>query len=227
MTDKPTFPLLLASSVHDIKNSVGVLLETVADLAAATDTQDAAQRQRLATLQAEASRINGELMQMLGIYRLQNELLPVRLEQVLVADLLADQVAHQRLLFDMRNIEAEVICDDALTACCDPGLVAGIVQNALVNAVRHARGTVIVRAAEADADGGVAIAVEDDGDGFPAAMLGDANPASGMNFATGSSRLGLYFAREIARRHRRGSVVGHIELDNRPGGGARFSLFIP
>jgi signal transduction histidine kinase len=225
-TPPAQFSLLLASSVHDIKNSLGMLLSTLEGVIEDTPAMDAQQRLRFATLQGEAARINNALIYLLGIYRLQQEQLPVRIEAVFVADFLDEQRANQQLLSDIRGLELAVICDEQLSAYFDPALIAGVIDNMLVNAARYARSRIELRA-EAGPDG-LCIEVRDDGPGFPAKIL-DAlhNHDRGIDFSSGSTNLGLYFAVEVARLHRRGETCGSVELVNLNGGGSCFRLRLP
>lgn len=220
------FALLLASSVHDIKNSLGMLLSTLESVIQDNPAQNDDQRLRYATLQGEAARINNALIYLLGLYRLQEKQLPVRIEEVFLADFLDEQRARQQLLLDIRGLALAVDCDDRLTGYFDPALIAGIIDNVLVNAARYARSQIALRAT-ADA-AGLCIEVRDDGPGFPARIL-DAvhNHERGIDFASGSTNLGLHFAAEVARLHRRGERRGAVELTNLPGGGSCFRLRLP
>lgn len=218
--------LLLASSVHDIKNSLGMLLSTLENVIRDNPARSDEERQRYATLQGEAARISNALISLLGLYRLQERQLPVRIEEVFVADFLDEQCARQQLLFEVRGLVLVTECDDALTGCFDPALVAGIIDNALVNAARYARTRVALRAG-ADADG-LFIDVTDDGPGFPAKLLDCVhNHERDIDFGNGSTSLGLHFAVEVAKLHRRGERHGTVELANPDGGGGRFRLRLP
>jgi signal transduction histidine kinase len=78
-------------------------------------------------------------------------------------------------------------------------------------------------------EGRLEIEVADDGPGFPAFMLAQGFPArQGIDARTGSTGLGLYFARLAAGLHRRGERVGSTRLAHggKPGGG-RFILELP
>lgn len=222
--DSP-FAMLLASSVHDIKNSLGMLMETLAEVIAVNVAESGQQRQ-FAIIQGEAARINNDLMYLLGLYHLQQQSLALRLEETFLDEFLNEQVAQQELLFALRGIECQVSCDRELAGYFDRNLVSGVLNNVLVNGARYARHE--LRLSAEARDEGVVISVEDDGPGFPEAMLALGGARSGtIDFATGSSNLGLYFAREVAALHRRGVVPGHIELVNLRVSGGRFSLFLP
>lgn len=223
--DEAPFAMLLASSIHDIKNSLGMLMER---LAAVIETipADSQQQRQFATVQGEAARINNDLMYLLGLYRLQQQSLPLRIEEVWLDEFLQEQVAQQSLLFSLRNTTCQISCDPWLSGYFDRNLIAGVLNNVLVNGARYARQSLHLSAFAQD--GGIIVQVADDGPGFPEPLLtlGQAHAGS-IDFTTGSSSLGLHFAREVAALHRRGELQGRIELANPASGGGLFTLFLP
>lgn len=223
--------LLAASSVHDIKNSLSMLLQTLEEVIRSTPNQSDVLRQQFGVLQGEAARINNDLMYFLGLYRLQKNQLPLQIQSVYVADFLQEQLVNNALLFEIRNVALELHCDESLSGYFDPALIAGVINNVLVNAARYADRTVAIHAQPQL--GGLMIEVIDDGRGFPEKMLlqGNNNDAGNrdrsIDFSTGSTNLGLHFAAEVAAMHKRGNVGGTIELSNLPEGGGCFKLFLP
>lgn len=227
MSDSTTFPLLLASSVHDIKNSLSMLLDTLDSVVESTTITSDRQRQQFATLRGEAARINNSLMYLLGLYRMQQNQLSVQIQEVYVADFLDEQLAASELLFTMRELEVSVDCDDQLSGYFDTTLIGGIINNVLVNAARYTCKIIHLHAAKSP-QGQLIIEVHDDGPGFPQKMLAEvSNQARGIDFSSGSTNLGLYFASEVAQMHRRGDAYGHIELSNLREGGSCFRLVLP
>ncbi len=219
------FPMLLASSVHDIKNSLGMLLDTVDQVVRETPISSDSQRRHFATLQGEATRINNDLLYLLGLFRLEQGQLPVDIREVFVADVLEELKAQNQLLFDIRQLHCDIDCEADARAYFDPGLIGGVINNVLVNAARYARQRVQMRAHIGD---GLTITVEDDGAGFPQAMLDSVgNAQRGIDFSSGSSSLGLYFADRVAQLHQRDDQHGRISLRNLPEGGGCFTLWLP
>lgn len=226
MTEEVPFPLLLASSVHDIKNSLGMLLGTLDDVVQATPQADPEQRQRFGILRGEAARINNALIALLGLYRMQQKQLHVQIDEVFVADFLDEQIAANQLLFDIRGLDVQLDCAPDLAAYFDAALVGGVIGNVLVNAAHYAHRHITV-GARLQA-GTLILEVNDDGPGFPEKMLqSNQRPLSGIDFGSGSTSLGLYFAAEVAQLHRRAQCSGSIELSNREKGGSCFRLLLP
>lgn len=230
MPDEPEqqsdFSLLLASSVHDMKNSLGMLLNSLGELVQDYPPQNDDQRWRYGLLEGEAARIKNDLTYLLGLYRLQEDQLPFSIDEVFVLDLLQMQALQNQLLFEMKGLDLELDCAENLKAYFDEELVSGIINNVLVNSARYAREQVIVRATQREDY--LCIEVLDDGDGFPPEMLKSPGEyQQGINFQTGSTNLGLHFAARISALHRRGDDRGFIEISNLPDGGGRFALFLP
>lgn len=233
MPNDVPFSMMLASSVHDIKNSLGMLLNTLDAIIEDTPQASTGQRMQFATLRGEAARINNSMIYLLGLYRLQENQLPLQIQEVFVADFLEEQIAANELLFSIRRLEITCECDDDLRAYFDPTLIAGVLNNVLVNASRYATAAIRV-IAQPNARNGVTIEVRDDGPGFPEKMLGGhrheeqfANDERGIDFHSGSTSLGLYFAAQVANLHRRGELHGSIELSNQQPNGSCFRLVLP
>ena len=222
------FSLLLASAVHDMKNSLGMLLASVDELTSDMADMTDGQRRQFAILQGEASRIRNDLIYLLGLYRMQNHDLVVDIDEVFVDDFLDQQVAQNALLFDMRKIDVNVTCVDDLAGFFDEELIGGVINNVLVNAARYTSSRIEINARS---EGGyLCIEVIDDGAGFPAAMLAHAGEMErDISFKTGSTNLGLHFAARIAALHKTNDGrVGLIAISNLSAQGCGcFSLRLP
>jgi signal transduction histidine kinase len=127
-----------------------------------------------------------------------------------------------------------VDADGGLEARVDPDRVRQAVDDLLDNAFRHGpdRGSIVLSATRDD--GRVRVSVEDDGPGFPSAVLAagnagangasatDSAPQAGDERAHEPEGLGLVVARAIAEGH-----GGELVLENPTEGGARASLLLP
>lgn len=218
------FSTVLASSVHDMKNSVGMLIASLEEVLAAMPPQNKAQSDQMNTLHYEASRINNELVQLLSIYRLQQKRLPMHIDLHFVLDVLDDQIARNYPLIKSRGVELSVDCDPNLEAYFDADLLGSVVQNVVVNGCRYTKSQLLLGASMTD--GILCISVADDGDGFPEVMLD--YPAETYFGSGHSTQLGLYFANVIAAMHVSARGQGHIALRNGPPlGGGVFEFYIP
>jgi signal transduction histidine kinase len=221
------FSLVLASSVHDMKNSVGMLIASLESYIEEFPPTNERQVKQINTLHYEASRINSELVQLLTIYRMQNNHLPLRVDQHYVIDVLEDQLARNHSLLESRGVHPRLECDDSLEWFFDADLVGSVVQNVIVNCSRYTRAQLLVSAKVEDDF--LRIVVADDGGGYPPSMLeAPSGLVQSAEVNEGNTHLGLYFAEEIARLHKQRNRVGYIRLENgEPLGGGCFNLFLP
>src|SRR5690606_18352388 len=136
MNDKDNtvdFAFVLASSVHDMKNSLGMLLNTLATMMEQSPARDEAQAKTYAVLEYEAARINSELIQLLSLYRMQEERMLVQIDEHHVIEILEDQLARNDMLFRTRGIKVELDCSEHLSWYVDGELLGGVINTILVN----------------------------------------------------------------------------------------------
>lgn len=221
------FTTVLASSVHDMKNSLGMLLCSVEHILEEVTPANSEQEKQFQNLQYEASRINGELIQLLTIYRMQNDFLPVNIDEHYLIDVFDDQIARNQGLIDSCGIEIQLLCPEDLAWYFDMDLLGGVIHNVLVNCLRYTKKVIQIEAKMKDKK--LELTISDDGPGYPEAMLlQPAGLVESAEVSKGETHLGLYFAEEIAKLHRRGEERGSIKLQNGPPlGGGSFSIIIP
>ncbi|GAA3952282.1 HAMP domain-containing sensor histidine kinase [Allohahella marinimesophila] len=232
------FAFVMASSVHDMKNSLSLLLHSIDELAVLLPDIDANHpaSHRISTLQYEASRVNNDLVQLLTLYKLENSVAGITLDEHDLDDFLLEQLARYEPLFQSRGVDCQIQCEEGLAAVFDRDLVSGIINNVLANAIRYCKQTIVVSArvpdAADDAGYGLLITIADDGTGFPGEMLDAADEFHlSSDFRSGSTHLGLYFADRIAKLHSGHSLTGKVRLSNGQVGasssGAVFELLLP
>lgn len=220
----PDISAFLASAVHDMKNSIGVMvnyLETsLAELG--PDAQEKA-----APMLYEVKRVNDNLLQMLAIYKIGNQFYPFDLAENPIDEFVREIIEQNKTLLDYSGIALEVEIDEGLTWYFDYELVSGVISHALNNATHYTRDK--LRLSVKEEGGELVIRVEDNGSGYPKSVLetGDA-VGKGVDFASGSTGLGLYFSSMVAKLHRNGGKTGSITLENGgPLGGSCFILRLP
>lgn len=224
--DRPVdFSMVLASAVHDMKNSLGMFLQSLDEFR--SDLPEPYTETRgFNTLQYEAERMHNDLVQLLGLYRLGQQTLSAAIEEHFVPDFIHQHIARHQPLLGGLGIQYDIDSQD-MTGYFDDHLVTGVLNNVINNAIRYTNGRIRLRAREAE--GFVVISVEDDGDGYPEHMQRQgALDGQTLDFNSGSTSLGLYFATLVAERHRDGSRAGYIRLHNQSDlGGGVFELWLP
>lgn len=224
-TDQLDFNTILATSAHDMKNSLFMLMQSIEHLDLAENLTPV-QHQAFSDLHYQTSRINGTLMQLLALYREEQNQLPIFIEENSVVDMLQEVLDRNRLYINSHNIEVTLEVDEELDGYFDQDLVTYLIADIFVNALRHAHKKIILRAF-VDQEF-LNIQVEDDGNGYPEHMLAINSNQSEFNASKGRSGLGLLFASKIAAEHRTKALQGHILLENKTASsGSIFTLRLP
>jgi signal transduction histidine kinase len=224
--------LFLASTAHDMKNSISVLSGTLERLLDDASVPPGPAYAQMAHMLYQTRRLNDNLMQLLALYKQVGKPgYPFDIGQLEMGQLVDQVVGLERVLLQARGVTLELDYDPHLIWHLDEDLIAGVVAHAINNAVHYTRDK--VRFAIAQADGCLEVRVEDNGAGFPQAML-DAGAAAmsglatGVDFLANSAGLGLYFSSEVARMHRHRGRHGSIRLENGGAyGGGCFILSLP
>lgn len=221
------FSTILASTVHDMKNSLSLLMQSCSQWMERLPPELEQSGER-GVIEYESLRLNGMLMQLLGLYKLQINALPLRPDWVEVDDLLQAQLARHAEILPARNISCSYsIDDDELLHFMDAELVSSVIANVFNNSIRYTRSAIHLHAGLEEDH--LVIAISDDGGGYPADMLGRYSAGTrDADVTNGSTGLGLYFGQCIARLHQRDGRHGYIELSNGGQlGGGEFRLYLP
>jgi signal transduction histidine kinase len=226
----PELFLFLASTVHDMKNSISVLSGTLENLLVQEQpNQEHAQAYpQMAHMLYQTRRLNDNLMQLLALYKdLGKPTYPFDPRPVQIRELVQQVADQERVLLQSKQIELDTDFDPELIGTFDEDLVIGVLAHALNNAVRYTHDR--IRLAVVQKEDMLEFRVEDNGAGFPPSMLeAGAAVGKGVNFLTNSSGLGLFFSSEVARMHRHRQRTGSIALENGGAlGGGCFVLRLP
>jgi len=219
------FSMVLALAVHDMKNSLGMLLNSLDELRAENEDK-LNDSSRFNTLRYEAERIHNDLVQLLGIYRLGENNLSAHIEEHFVPDFLSEHLARHTPLLDGLGIECFIDAED-INGFFDADLLTGALNNTINNAIRYTKTRIRLTANERD--GYLVIGVEDDGDGYPENMQHTGTLSfKSLDFNTGSTSLGLFFVSAVADLHNEGERTGYIKLHNGGHlGGGVFEIWLP
>ncbi|MBV4457166.1 HAMP domain-containing histidine kinase [Pseudomonas sp. COR58] len=221
------FSTVIASTVHDMKNSLAMLTQAHSQwLARLPEAQRQGPEQGV--IDFEFAHLNGMLVQLLALYKLGVNQMPLQPAYHELDDFIEAQLAAHQEVFASRGIVVTYEVDPlSPLGFFDRELVASVLGNIINNAIRYARESLLITVS--DEAGQLVLSVNDDGAGYPAEMLErQADYVQGINHSSGSTGLGLYFAGRIAALHQRNGVEGRTEIRNGgPLGGGVFSLYLP
>jgi len=222
----------VAAAAHDMKNSVSVIAAYLEDalqqLAAMEDGKPSPAAMSTCQALYETQRVNGNLVQLMAIYKLEEGMYPFEPMDVALDEFADELLARVRPLASLKGLDISCSIEAGLAHWVfDHDLIGSVVMQSLFNAVRYARHS--VRLALQVRDGCLEIEVADDGEGFPEFMLAQGFPSrQGIDMRTGSTGLGLFFSRLAAGLHRRGELAGTTRLANGGElGGGRFVVILP
>jgi signal transduction histidine kinase len=169
---------------------------------------------------AETDRLVGLAEDLLVLARTRQGRLPLHREPVLLPRLLTEAAAafYARAEADAATITVRTPGAAQTTADLDPVRLRQILHNLLDNALRHCgpAGPGVITMSAERTDDAVVLQVQDQGRGFPPALLTD-TPSG-----TDTDGLGISIVRMIAAAH-----GGQMSLANLPSGGALVTVTLP
>jgi K+-sensing histidine kinase KdpD len=221
------FPEMFSGGVFDMKNSMNMLINSMEELIVDTPPSNEKQALRLASMQYEVSRINGEINKLMTLHHLQESNARACPEEHFVIDMLNDQLAQNDMLFHTQRVKIAIDCDEDLEWYYDNTLVSSVLNNVLIQSARYCRTRLELSAKVEDKK--LIICIADDGQGFPDSMLNVCKVLDEQKKYTGSSaHLNLLYAFQIASLHEHNQEHGTIEMNNNSKlGGGVFSLVLP
>jgi K+-sensing histidine kinase KdpD len=221
------FSAVLGSAVHDMKNSLCLLMQSIENLGHSLTETDPISKEHLASAHYEAARLNTGLVQLLSLYRAGLDNLPLNIDEYDIEDVIEDLLGTNESYLNHKNMILEVNQSTDLVWYLDADLISILLNDVLINAMRYSQKKILLSVYTEEQQ--LVFKVEDDGPGYPESML-EANNINMQHFDIGQGRtgLGLFFARLIARAHTKGETKGTISLKNGGSlGGSVFVLTLP
>jgi signal transduction histidine kinase len=216
--------------IHDVKNSLALVGAELEEIESTLDVgSDAAKQVHRVGL--ENTRINNALMHLLGLYRQEKHLIQPHIESVFVREVLEDAVSRMVVSARKMNIEVTIHADEDLQWFLDPLLLENMLNNTLTNSLRYTKDRIdlyakIEKDAEHDGHEIMHVWVKDNGRGFPDNIINFIDkPQTDMNFAGGSTGIGLYLSHSVARMHENKGIKGKVVVSNDDG--ARVDFWLP
>jgi two-component system sensor histidine kinase HydH len=209
---------LAAAIAHEVRNPLAVVRSAAQGLSETLPAADTDGRRAAAFIIAEVDRLSSVVGALLAYARpLQLQRRPVALGDVVTraVDLVSGELATRGVV--IRREQSPPLP----TVQADGDLVCQVLLGLLTNAAEAAPagGEITVRARTQN--GAVEVAVADNGPGIAPELRGRVFEPFFTTRPHGTG-LGLAVARQIVEAH-----GGRIEVSDRPGGGARFTLALP
>jgi two-component system, OmpR family, sensor histidine kinase SenX3 len=230
MAAKIDFLDILASTLHDMKNSLGMLFNTLEEVIEQCKERDCSLSGGFYTLHYEIKRLNNSMIRLLSLYKAERSQFMINIDYYPVDEFIEDIVLQNEHVLSSNGIEIETDCAEGFFWAFDRSLISGVLDNVLNNAFRYAKDKVRI---SANSEGGyLLLKIEDNGSGYPECMLIDDKEGSSykrtINFDTGSTGLGLYFSMLVAKSHTNKDREGYISILNGGAlGGGAFTIYIP
>ncbi|AYA64442.1 sensor histidine kinase [Alteromonas sp. RKMC-009] len=221
------FSSVLAAAVHDMKNSLCLLIQSIESLAENLPPENSQANEKVASVHYEATRLNTNLVQILSLYRAELNQLPVTIDECFIDDLFEDVMSSVRIYMEQKNLLVTINVENDISWYLDRELIFMLINDVLINAMRYGTSQIILNAAVRDET--LVITVEDDGPGYPSSMLEKSTAdLAGFDLSQGRTGLGLFFARLIANAHVNNNHCGEISLNNGGSlGGSVFEVKLP
>jgi signal transduction histidine kinase len=175
-----------------------------------------------------AHRLNSMIGDILAVAKMETGELTPKLEQVVLAELLAERLEVFSVQATVEEKALRVDCPPHLTARLDPALAGRVVENLVNNAFKYTRPGGTIAVAASGSNGVVQVSVRDTGAGIPDeykefifSKFGQI-PGEGSESLRKGAGLGLAFCRLVAEAH-----GGKIWVEDNPGGGSNFVMQVP
>jgi len=194
--EKLDFSTVLAGNVHDMKNSLAMLLGSLADISSECEGVNCSIKKELSRIRHEGQRVNHDLIQLLTLYKIDQSQYYLNIEEVNIYDYLEEILLEYKYLLNDRGIDISLQCDVTLSGFFDAELVSGVLKTIINNAYQYAHDKILMSAESIN--GFIKLTIADNGKGYPPRMLFEQSlHKTTSNFGTGSTGLGLYFSSQV------------------------------
>jgi len=216
-----------ADASHELRSPLALMASEL-EYARARPRPAAEQARILRVLDEEVRHMSEMVERLLMLARLDaGELRPAN-QELDVTDFVHETAARWQASAEAKGVDLQVRTPASGTVLADPDLTRRILDNLLDNAIRHSPPAGRVRVSARPAARGWLFAVSDEGPGIAGrerdrvferfARAGDARARDGR----GGAGLGLPLSMAFARVQ-----GGHVRLDDSPGWGAVFQVWLP
>lgn len=218
--------LILASSIHEIKNTFGKLVFSMDNALAELPDETAAPHCN--NVHAQVRFISNQLSQILMLYKEHQSGYAPHIEETSLAQLLHE--TQTRHCTGSQPLQITTQCDDDIMIFIDENCIVNVLDTFIYNAQTAGATHILLSAEQKNAY--VELNIDDNGPGFPPAMIEhfhtDEILPGVSQFETNSFGLGLFFAKKILKLHTNNGLEGRCSIANHGQlGGATVKLQLP
>jgi signal transduction histidine kinase len=216
----------VAGVSHELRTPL-TQISMFAELLAGGRLDATQQRESVRIIQEEAQRLRQLVENVLQFSRPRGRPVMANAPATNIAPVVLDTVAGFAPLAGQRSVQLVTRVEPWLPLLVDPNAIRQIVLNLLDNAVKYGPAGQHVRVAASRTGGRITIAVEDEGPGVPASDRAEVwkpyrRLERDVDARTTGSGIGLAVVDELVRQN-----GGTTDIDDVPGGGARFVISLP
>lgn len=224
--DKKLLEVFLASTIHEAKNYLGHLSETIEQLISATKDTAPSSYGQLAS--AQISNLNHLLTQVLIHYRGIHGNYQLHTVEVDLDDYFEQISDRLQPILEAKKATLEINIETDELAFFDEQLINNVLDTLIANAL-SAGALHLKLSAKTDDCGLLLLALEDDGPGLPEKLIGQPINTFGAEQAKeNKTGMGLYLASQILAAHEHQGRKGSLQLANRANRkGACITLMLP
>jgi signal transduction histidine kinase len=215
----------LDNVAHELRTPVARLRASAEVALQQAEAQPALYREALADCLEESERLLTMLRTLMDISEAETGMMPLALEPVHLASLLAEVVDLYRYVIDEHQLGVSTTAPPTVWVSSDPTRLQQVIANLLDNAIKYTPpgGQITLTACQEPA--GVAVVVEDTGRGMTPDELGHIWDRLYRGDKSRSHRglgLGLSLVKAVVQAHH-----GTVAVSSTPGRGSRFTVRFP
>ena len=231
MSDDDIRGELLAASIHEIKNRLGLMFGEIDGLLEQVSLSDK-QQQQVQSIKSESHFIGNELVRVLASYKSLSDDFFAHVNQHFAIEFLEEVIARHSYTVAAHKLNFVLDCDEEVSGFFDNGVLFVILDTLIYNSIKAGAHTIQLSAEEDEQY--LYFIIKDDGPGFPEDMLDGEFTQGSITVESHSTGLGLFFANKLIQSHKEGDNAGSIKLTNYTDAdnstlpsGAKITLSIP